>query len=73
MTKHFIVTVSAAAFLALMPFQASSQKAAAPPLVITKDQADTILSIFDESLAEVAGGAHLASPTRDDASAAVPR
>ena len=45
----------------------------APPLVVTKDQADAILRIFDESLAEVAGGAHLASPARDDAPAAVPR
>jgi 4-aminobutyrate aminotransferase len=45
----------------------------APPLVITKDQADAILHIFDESLAEIAGGAHLASPARHDAPAAVPR
>jgi 4-aminobutyrate aminotransferase len=45
----------------------------APPLVVTKDQADAILRIFDESLAEIAGGAHLASPARHDAPAAVPR
>src|SRR5688572_2454063 len=36
MTKHLVVTVSAAAaFVGLMPFQVSTQKAAAPPLVIT--------------------------------------
>jgi 4-aminobutyrate aminotransferase len=38
----------------------------APPLVITKDQIDAALRIFDESLAEV--GAHLANPARHDSS-----
>jgi 4-aminobutyrate aminotransferase len=39
----------------------------APPLVITKEQADAILRLFEESLTEVAGGAHLAKPARHDA------
>ena len=45
----------------------------APPLVITKDQADALLRIFDESLTEVAGGAPLASAARHDAPTPVPR
>ena len=39
----------------------------APPLVITKDQADAILRIFDESLTEIAGGARLAMTAGHDA------
>ena len=45
----------------------------APPLVITKDQADAVLRIFDESLTEITGGAHLATPAHHDAPATIPR
>jgi len=45
----------------------------APPLVLTKDQADAILRLFDESLTEVGGGAHLATPARHDAPAPATR
>ena len=45
----------------------------APPLVLTKDQADAILRLFDESLAEIGGGAHLATPARHDAPAPATR
>ena len=45
----------------------------APPLVITRDQADAVLRAFDESLTEVAGGATPATPARHDAASPVPR
>ena len=45
----------------------------APPLVITKDQADAVLRTFDEALTEVTGGARLATPARHDAPATTPR
>ncbi|MDQ3421042.1 MAG: aspartate aminotransferase family protein, partial [Acidobacteriota bacterium] len=34
----------------------------APPLVLSKDQADSVLSIMDEALAEVASGATVHGP-----------
>src|SRR5258708_4745346 len=43
----------------------------APPLVITKEQVDAVLRIFDESLSAV--GALLAKPARHDAPATTPR
>ena len=45
----------------------------APPLVLTKDQGDAILRLFEESLTEVGGGAHLATPSRHDAPAPATR
>jgi 4-aminobutyrate aminotransferase len=45
----------------------------APPLVLTTNQADEILRIFDESLTDVTGGAALANPVRHDAASPVPR
>jgi 4-aminobutyrate aminotransferase len=45
----------------------------APPLVLSKDQADAVLRIFDESLTDVGRGAGLASPARHDAASTVPR
>jgi 4-aminobutyrate aminotransferase len=39
----------------------------APPLVMTKEQADAVLRLFEESLIEVGGGAHLATSARHDA------
>jgi 4-aminobutyrate aminotransferase len=45
----------------------------APPLVITRDQADAVLHVFDEALTDVAGGAHLAMPARHDAPSTSPR
>jgi acetylornithine/succinyldiaminopimelate/putrescine aminotransferase len=41
----------------------------APPLVITRDQADAILRIFDEALTEIGGGASLAMTAGHDATA----
>jgi 4-aminobutyrate aminotransferase len=45
----------------------------APPLVLSKDQAGAVLRIFDESLADITGGAGFASPARHDAAPTVPR
>ena len=45
----------------------------APPLVLTTNQADEILRIFDESLTDVTGGAALAKPATHDAASPVPR
>ena len=45
----------------------------APPLVLSKDQADTVLGIFDESLTDLKGGAGFARPAPHDAASTVPR
>jgi 4-aminobutyrate aminotransferase len=45
----------------------------APPLVLTTNQADEILRIFDESLTDVTGGAGFSKHARHDAASPVPR
>jgi 4-aminobutyrate aminotransferase len=45
----------------------------APPLVLTTNQADEILRIFDESLTDVTGGPAVAKPATHDAATPVPR